>query len=137
MSNLVNNPGTLFLVATPIGNLGDISTRALDTLKSVDLIAAEDTRHTGKLLKHFEISTRLTSYFEHNKLHKLERILTALDEGDVALVSDAGTPAINDPGFELVRAVLEAGHEVSPIPGPSAPLAALVASGQRFRQPLA
>jgi len=120
---------TLFLIATPIGNLEDISARALRTLQEVSLIAAEDTRHTGKLLKHFEIDTQLTSYYEHNKLHKLENILEALTRGDVALVSDAGTPALNDPGYELVRAVLNAGHEVSPIPGPSAPVAALVASG--------
>jgi 16S rRNA (cytidine1402-2'-O)-methyltransferase len=119
----------LYLVSTPIGNLEDISARALRILQEVDLIAAEDTRHTGKLLKHFAISTPQTSYFEHNKLQKLDRILTALEHGPVALVSDAGTPAINDPGYDLVRAVLAAGHTVSPIPGPSAPLAALVASG--------
>lgn len=120
---------TLFLVATPIGNLEDISARALRTLREVRLIAAEDTRHTGKLLHHFDIPTRLTSYFEHNELRKLDDILNALTEGDVALVSDAGTPALNDPGFLLVRAALQAGHNVSPIPGPSAPIAALTASG--------
>jgi 16S rRNA (cytidine1402-2'-O)-methyltransferase len=120
---------TLYLVATPIGNLEDITTRALRVLREVALIAAEDTRHTGKLLKHFKIDTPLTSYFEHNKLSKLDKILAQLAEGDVALVSDAGTPALNDPGFELVRAALEAGHQVSPVPGPSAPVAALVASG--------
>jgi len=119
----------LYLVATPIGNLEDISARALRILREVDLIAAEDTRHTGKLLKYFGISTPRTSYFEHNKLHKLDQILAALDKGDVALVSDAGTPALNDPGYELVRAVLTTGHTVSPIPGPSAPVAALVVSG--------
>ncbi len=121
--------GTLYLVATPIGNLEDLSPRALRTLKEARLIAAEDTRVTRKLLTHFDIHTPLTSYFEHNKLSKLESILGALSQGDVALVSDAGTPAINDPGYELVRAALEAGHNVSPIPGPSAPLAALAASG--------
>jgi 16S rRNA (cytidine1402-2'-O)-methyltransferase len=121
--------GTLYLVATPIGNLEDITARALRVLREVQLIAAEDTRRTGKLLKHFEISTPLSSYFEHNKLSKLENILSKLDEGDVALVSDAGTPALNDPGFELVLAAMEAGHQVSPVPGPSAPIAALVASG--------
>jgi 16S rRNA (cytidine1402-2'-O)-methyltransferase len=120
---------TLYLVATPIGNLEDISARALRTLREVRLIAAEDTRHTGKLLSHFGIPTRLTSYFEHNELKKLDEILVALAEGDVALVSDAGTPALNDPGYLLVRAALEAGHKVSPIPGPSAPIAALTASG--------
>jgi 16S rRNA (cytidine1402-2'-O)-methyltransferase len=121
--------GTLYLVATPIGNLEDISQRALRILARVRLIAAEDTRHTGKLLEHFHIDTPLTSYHEHNKLAKLDAILAALEAGEVALVSDAGTPALNDPGYELVKAVLAAGHEVSPIPGPSAPLAALVVSG--------
>jgi 16S rRNA (cytidine1402-2'-O)-methyltransferase len=121
--------GTLFLVATPIGNLEDISRRALQVLAAARLVAAEDTRQTRKLLTHFDLHTPLTSYYEHNKLSKLDRILAELAQGDVALVSDAGTPALNDPGYELVRAALEAGHEVSPIPGPSAPLAALVASG--------
>jgi 16S rRNA (cytidine1402-2'-O)-methyltransferase len=121
--------GTLFLVATPIGNLQDISPRALRTLQEVHLIAAEDTRVTRKLLTHFDLHTPLTSYFEHNKLTKLDSILAVLAKGDVALVSDAGMPAINDPGYELVRAALSAGHAVSPIPGPSAPLAALAASG--------
>ncbi len=121
--------GTLYLVATPIGNLEDISPRALRILKEVRLIAAEDTRQTRKLLTHFDIHANLTSYFEHNKLTRLESILAALGEGDVALVSDAGTPAINDPGYELVRAALAAGHAVSPIPGPSAPIAALAVSG--------
>jgi 16S rRNA (cytidine1402-2'-O)-methyltransferase len=121
--------GTLYLVATPIGNLEDISPRALRTLREVRLIAAEDTRQTMKLLTHFDIHTSLTSYFEHNKLAKLDEILAALALGDVALVSDAGTPAINDPGYELVRAALSAGYAICPIPGPSAPLAALTASG--------
>lgn len=121
--------GTLYLVATPIGNLEDMSPRAVRILREVRLIAAEDTRHTKKLLTHFDIHTPLTSYFEHNKLTKLDAILRALGEGDVALVSDAGTPAINDPGYELVRAALDAGHPVSPVPGPSAPIAALAASG--------
>jgi 16S rRNA (cytidine1402-2'-O)-methyltransferase len=121
--------GTLYLVATPIGNLEDMSPRALRTLREAALIAAEDTRVTRKLLTHFDLHTPLTSYFEHNKLAKLETILAALAQGDVALVSDAGTPAINDPGFELVRAALQKGYDVCPIPGPSAPLAALAASG--------
>lgn len=120
---------TLFIVATPIGNLEDISARALRVLREVPLIAAEDTRHTGKLLKHFEISTRLTSYHDHNKGLKLEPILEALQNHDVALVSDAGTPTINDPGYELVNAALAAGHTVSPVPGPSAPITALSVSG--------
>jgi 16S rRNA (cytidine1402-2'-O)-methyltransferase len=121
--------GTLYLVATPIGNLEDMSPRAIRILKEAVLIAAEDTRHTGKLLKHFEIDTPLTSYFEHNKLNKLDFLLEKLSTGDVALVSDAGTPAINDPGYELVKAALAAGLDVVPIPGPSAPIAALTVSG--------
>jgi 16S rRNA (cytidine1402-2'-O)-methyltransferase len=121
--------GTLYLVATPIGNLEDISQRALRILGQVSLIAAEDTRHTRKLLDHYGIRTLLTSYHEHNKLIKLEQILAALSQGDVALVSDAGTPALNDPGYELVRAVLQSDYTVTPVPGPSAPIAALVASG--------
>lgn len=120
---------TLFLVATPIGNLEDITARAIRVLGDVVLIAAEDTRQTAKLLNHLKIQKRVTSYYEHNKLDKLDEILGALSLGDVALVSDAGTPGLNDPGYELVRAVLAAGHQVSPIPGPSAPVAALVASG--------
>ncbi len=120
---------TLYLVATPIGNLEDISARALRILREVTLIAAEDTRHTRKLLSHYDIHTSLTSYYEHNKQHKLEHVLEKLNAGDVALVSDAGTPALNDPGYLLVRAALDAGHKVSPIPGASAPVAALVVSG--------
>src|SRR4030095_14494122 len=104
--------GTLYLVATPIGNLEDMSPRAIRVLREASLIAAEDTRHTGKLLKHFGIETPLTSYFEHNKLNKLDFILEKLLNGDVALVSDAGTPAINDPGYELVKAALASSHEV-------------------------
>ena len=121
--------GTLYLVATPIGNLEDMSPRAVRILREAGLIAAEDTRHTGKLLKHFEIETPLTSYFEHNKLDKVDFILDKLSHGDVALVSDAGTPAINDPGYELVVAALGSGWDVVPIPGPSAPIAALTVSG--------
>ncbi|HET7144599.1 MAG TPA: 16S rRNA (cytidine(1402)-2'-O)-methyltransferase [Anaerolineales bacterium] len=121
--------GILYLVATPIGNLEDISPRAVRILHESVLIAAEDTRHTGILLKHFEINSPLTSYFEHNKINKLARILQALASGDVALVSDAGTPAINDPGYELVKAALAAGFDVRPVPGPSAPIAALTVSG--------
>jgi 16S rRNA (cytidine1402-2'-O)-methyltransferase len=120
---------TLYLVATPIGNLEDISARALRVLREVSLIAAEDTRQTAKLLNHFDIHTPLSSYHEHNKLARLAGILAALAHGDVALVSDAGTPALNDPGYELVGAALQAGHRVSPIPGACAPVAALVSSG--------
>lgn len=121
--------GTLYLVATPIGNLEDITARALRVLREAKLIAAEDTRHTRGLLTHFDIHTPLTSYFEHNKLSKLDEILDALNGGDVALVSDAGTPALSDPGYELVQAALNAGFTVVPVPGPSAVVAALVASG--------
>lgn len=121
--------GKLYLVATPIGNLEDISARALRVLREAALIAAEDTRHTKALLNRFEIKTPLTSYYEHNKLQKLDAILASLADGDVALVSDAGTPAINDPGYELVRAALAAGFDVSPLPGPSALISALIASG--------
>jgi len=121
--------GTLYLVATPIGNLEDMSPRAVRILKEASLIAAEDTRHTGKLLKHFEIETPQTSYYEHNKVNKLDHILEKLSYGDVALVSDAGTPAINDPGYELVKAALASNFDVVPVPGPSAPIAALIASG--------
>jgi 16S rRNA (cytidine1402-2'-O)-methyltransferase len=121
--------GTLYLIATPIGNLEDLSPRAARMLGEVDVIAAEDTRHTRKLLSHFKINTPLTSYFEHNKLSKLDAVLGALRRGDVALVSDGGMPAISDPGYELLRAALAAGHEVRPLPGPSALLAALAASG--------
>ena len=121
--------GTLYLVATPIGNLEDITLRALRILRQVRLIAAEDTRQASKLLNHYDIQTSLTSYHEHSRRSKLPQLLAHLQEGDIALVSDAGTPLLNDPGYELVRAALEAGHTVSPIPGASAPIAALVASG--------
>ena len=121
--------GTLYLVATPIGNLEDISARALRVLREVDLIAAEDTRQTRKLLQHYDIDTPTTSYHEHSKPGKLRRILEALREGNVAVVSDAGTPGLNDPGYQLVVEAIQGGYEVSPIPGPSAPVAALVVSG--------
>ncbi len=121
--------GTLYLVATPIGNLADITQRAIDTLRDVRCIAAEDTRHTGKLLGHYQIDTPLISYHEYSKQTRIERVLNELAAGDVALVSDAGTPGLSDPGYRLVRAALDAGHAVTPVPGPSAPIAALVASG--------
>jgi 16S rRNA (cytidine1402-2'-O)-methyltransferase len=120
---------TLFLVATPIGNLEDLSPRAQRILREVKLIAVEDTRHSRKLLDHFGIQTPMTSYFEHNERLKLDEMLNALQANSVALISDAGMPGINDPGYLLVRAALDAGHQVSPIPGPSAPIAALAASG--------
>lgn len=121
--------GTLYLVGTPIGNLEDISLRAIRTLREVALIAAEDTRRTRVLLKRYEIDTPLTSYYEHNKLTKLEYILSLLQAQDVALVSEAGMPGISDPGYELVRAAIAREITVVPIPGPSAIVAALAASG--------
>ncbi|NTW04433.1 MAG: rRNA small subunit methyltransferase 1, partial [Oscillochloris sp.] len=121
--------GTLFLVATPIGNLEDITMRALRVLREVRLIAAEDTRHTQHLLTHYQIATPCISYHEHNKLARLDAILVALGEGDVALVSDAGTPGVSDPGYELVCACIAAGFSITPVPGPSAPVAALTSSG--------
>ncbi|HLV34162.1 MAG TPA: 16S rRNA (cytidine(1402)-2'-O)-methyltransferase [Spirillospora sp.] len=121
--------GTLYIVPTPIGNLEDITLRALRVLREAALIAAEDTRTTRVLLRHYDISTPLTSYHEHNKLTKLDAIFDALAQGDVALVSDAGTPGISDPGYELVQAVIERGFRVEPLPGPNALLPALVGSG--------
>jgi 16S rRNA (cytidine1402-2'-O)-methyltransferase len=121
--------GTLYIVATPLGNLEDITLRALRILREVALIATEDTRTTGRLLKHFEISCPMVSYYEHNKLIRLERVLAALAQGDVALVSEAGTPLLSDPGYELVQAALAEGFDVVSIPGPSALTAALPASG--------
>jgi 16S rRNA (cytidine1402-2'-O)-methyltransferase len=118
--------GTLYVVATPIGNLSDLSPRARDTLKNCDLIAAEDTRHTGILLKHFQIGTPQLSLHDHNEGSRALEIISRLREGkSVALVSDAGTPAISDPGFELVRAVAAAGMNIIAIPGPCAAIAAL------------
>lgn len=121
--------GTLFVVATPIGNLEDISPRAVATLRAVALIAAEDTRHSQRLLNRFDVATPMVSYHQHNQRERQERLLRALDAGDVALISDAGTPGISDPGVALVAAALDAGHRVSPIPGPSALAAAVSASG--------
>lgn len=122
--------GELYLVSTPIGNLQDITVRALDTLKLVDVIAAEDTRQTKKLLTHFEIETKLISHHEHNKEASLKGIIQWLQEGKkVALVSDAGMPAISDPGYELVREAVQNEIPVITIPGPNAALSALIASG--------
>jgi 16S rRNA (cytidine1402-2'-O)-methyltransferase len=123
-------PGTLFVVATPIGNLEDLTFRAARILRSVGLVAAEDTRHTATLLQHYGIQTPTTSFHEHNERQKLPALVERLVAGtDVALVTDAGTPAVSDPGYRLVRAALEAGLRVEAIPGPSAVLAALVSSG--------
>jgi 16S rRNA (cytidine1402-2'-O)-methyltransferase len=122
--------GTLFLVSTPIGNLEDITLRALRVLREVALIAAEDTRRTSKLLSHYDIRTPTTSLHEHNEERKVAAIIERLSAGaSVAVVSDAGTPAVSDPGFQLIRAAIAAGVRVESIPGPSAVLAALVASG--------
>lgn len=122
--------GTLYIIATPIGNLEDITLRALRILKDVDLIAAEDTRHSRKLLSHFGISKPLTSYFDHNKNIKGALILDKLRNGmSVALISDAGTPCISDPGYQLVRDAVREGIAVVPIPGPCAAVSALSASG--------
>jgi len=122
--------GTLFVVATPLGNLDDLTFRAVKCLKEVDLIACEDTRRTAGLLHHLGIQKPLVSLFEHNEKERIGEIAARLERGEnVALVSDAGTPTISDPGFPLVRAVLERGLTVSPIPGPSALIAALSVSG--------
>lgn len=119
----------LYIVPTPIGNLEDITLRALRILRQASLIAAEDTRTTRVLLDHYEIHTPMISYHEHNKLVRIEEILSAVRSDDVALVSDAGTPGLSDPGYELVRACLGAGVQVVPLPGASAVITALVASG--------
>ena len=122
--------GILYLVATPIGNLGDISQRAVETLKSVSLIAAEDTRRTKILCQRFEIRTPLESYHDFSEERKRERLLAVLNEGkSVALVSDGGSPLISDPGFKLVRAAIERGAQVCSIPGPTSVIAALSVSG--------
>jgi 16S rRNA (cytidine1402-2'-O)-methyltransferase len=129
-SQLNAEKGTLYIVSTPIGNMEDMTLRALRILKEVDLIAAEDTRRTGLLLKHFGIQTPLTSYFEGNEFKKREFILAKLKEGNnVALVSDAGTPGISDPGFRLIQLTVENQLSVIPIPGPSAVITALSVSG--------
>jgi 16S rRNA (cytidine1402-2'-O)-methyltransferase len=121
--------GSLYLVATPIGNLEDISLRALKTLRRVRLIAAEDTRAARVLLARYRIRTPVTSFWEHNELRKLDTIMAALAQGDAALISQAGTPGISDPGYRLVMAAIEAGFPVVPIPGPTAAIAALSVAG--------
>lgn len=127
--------GTLYLCATPIGNLEDITFRVLRTLKEVDLIAAEDTRHSIKLLNHFEIKTPMTSYHEYNKVDKAAYLVSQMAQGlNVALITDAGTPGISDPGEELVRQCYEAGIEVSSLPGPAACITALTMSGLSTRR---
>ncbi|MCW8194349.1 16S rRNA (cytidine(1402)-2'-O)-methyltransferase [Proteobacteria bacterium 005FR1] len=122
--------GVLYVVATPIGNLADMVPRATETLQQVDIIAAEDTRHSKRLLEHFHISTPLLAYHDHNEQQSLPGILSRLGQGQkVALISDAGTPLVSDPGYRLVRAAREAGFAVVPIPGPSALIAALSVAG--------
>jgi 16S rRNA (cytidine1402-2'-O)-methyltransferase len=121
--------GDLYVVATPIGNLEDMTLRAVRVLQRVQWIAAEDTRHSRKLLNHFQINTRLTSYHEHNKQTKTAAILDLLASGDVAIITDAGTPGISDPGYELIAAAIEAGIRVIAVPGANAITAALSASG--------
>lgn len=125
-----NNLGTLYLVSTPIGNLEDITFRAINILKSVDLIAAEDTRRSKILLFKYDINTKMISYFEHNKFQRLQQIEEILKNNkDVAVITDAGTPAISDPAYKLVRKAIEIGSKVEAIPGASAVLTALVSSG--------
>lgn len=123
-------PGTLYIVATPIGNLEDLSPRAVAVLKAVSLVAAEDTRHSGRLLQAMAVDTRMMALHDHNERDRMEQVLEKLEEGiDVALISDAGTPLISDPGFVLVREARKRGLRVSPIPGPCAIVAALCAAG--------
>jgi len=123
-------PGTLYVVGTPIGNLEDITFRAVRILQTVDLIAAEDTRHTGKLLQHFQIKTPQVSYHDHNRNSRIPELLGHLNQGKaIGLVTDAGMPGISDPGYELVKACSEVGIKVVPIPGPSAAITALSAAG--------
>jgi len=127
---LTNKLGTLYIVSTPIGNLADITYRAVEILNTVDIIAAEDTRRSRILLSNYNIRTKMISYFEHNKYHKIEIMKQKLLSGcDVAVITDAGTPAISDPAYKLVRAAINISCRVESIPGPSAVLASLVASG--------
>ena len=127
--------GILYLCATPIGNLGDMTPRVVETLRSVDLIAAEDTRNSLKLMTHFEIHTPMTSYHEYNKVEKAYTLIAKLQEGqNIALITDAGTPAISDPGEVLVRMCLEAGSQVTSLPGAAACITALTMSGLSTRR---
>ena len=135
MENTINEKGMLYLCATPIGNLEDITFRVLRTLKEVDIIAAEDTRNSIKLLNHFEIKTPMTSYHEYNKVEKARVLVDKMLSGkNVAVITDAGTPGISDPGEELVRQCHEAGINVTSLPGPAACITALTMSGRRTRR---
>jgi len=120
----------LYIVSTPIGNMKDITKRAVDALQTVDLIASEDTRRTGALLKKLDIKAKMISFHDHNSRKRIPKLIGLLQDGtDIALVSDAGTPGISDPGFDLIRSSIEAGVKVSPVPGANAAISALVASG--------
>ena len=131
----MGQPGILYLCATPIGNLEDITYRVLRTLKEVDLIAAEDTRNSIKLLNHFDIHTPMTSYHEFNKIEKAHQLVEKLQQGqNIALITDAGTPGISDPGEELVRIAMDAGIAVTSLPGAAACITALTMSGQATRR---
>ena len=122
--------GNLYLISTPIGNLKDITLRSIETLKNVDLIAAEDTRRSGKLLKEYDVNTKMVSYFEHNEEIRIKEIIDKLKKGlDIALISDAGTPTISDPGYRLVNEVHKNGIKISSLPGPSSVINALSVSG--------
>ena len=135
MAEQAKAAGKLYLCATPIGNLDDITLRVLNTLKEADLIAAEDTRHSIKLLNHFGIKTPMTSYHEYNKIDKARYLVEQMRQGvNIALVTDAGTPGISDPGEELVKQCYEAGIEVTSLPGPAACITALTISGLATRR---
>ena len=126
----MSDKGRLYIVATPIGNLKDFTFRAIDTLKEVDFVFAEDTRNSIQLMKHYNIETKINSYHEHNNVQKIPKIVNLLNEGNnIALISDAGTPTISDPGYKLIRACIDEKIDIIPIPGASAVTAALSASG--------
>jgi len=130
MTTSAPNPGTLYVVATPIGNLGDMVPRAVETLQTVALIAAEDTRHSSRLLSHFDIKTPCVAYHDHSDEQRTEQLIARMHAGDsIALISDAGTPLVSDPGYRLVRSARQAGIQVVPIPGACAMIAALSAAG--------
>ena len=127
---MTNKLGTLYILSTPIGNLADITYRAVEILKTVDIIAAEDTRRSRILLSNYDIKTKMISYYEHNKYQKIQKITENLLSGhQVAVITDAGTPAISDPAYKLVRQAIKVGCNIESIPGPSAVLASLVSSG--------